>query len=138
MKGCIAASSYLVIGFLSSLADAAEKRNSAESTVNDSKKERSAARHPVDRASKLLSEFETDGDSMLNAWELTAMFQGMRDRLQQAKYWQGRAGQGRGIGDRRGPSRTEHSKMRSSLSVILKYPSMATVLSKADYFGCQP
>ena len=50
MKGCIAASSYLVIGFLSSLADAAEKRNSAESTVNDSKKERSVARHPANRA----------------------------------------------------------------------------------------
>ena len=124
MKGCIAASSYLVIGFLSSLADAAEKRNSAESTVNDSKKERSAARHPVDRASKLLSEFETDGDSMLNVRELTAMFQGMRDRLQQAKHWQGRAGQnGPGQRDRRSEGSKQNRTQQNEV-VLVRYPEV--------------
>ncbi|OUW88628.1 MAG: hypothetical protein CBD74_00255 [Saprospirales bacterium TMED214] len=110
MKICIAALSCLVIGLLAPLAHAMEKPQRAESRVTDRKKGGPVARQPADRASKMLSDFDTDGDSILNMWELTAMFEGMRDRLHRAKNERGRAGQGRmaqsrTVADRRGKRR---------------------------------
>ena len=102
MKICITASACLVIGLLAPMAYAAEKPQRAERRLTDSKKGGAAAREPADIASKMLSEFDTDGDGMLNLRELTTMFEGMRDRLQQARNGQSRAGQGKSKADRRG------------------------------------
>ena len=102
MKICKTASACLVIGLLAPMAYATEKPQRAERRVTDSKKGGAAAREPADIASKMLSEFDTDEDGMLNLRELTAMFEGMRDRLQQARHGQSRAGQGKSKADRRG------------------------------------
>ena len=69
----------------------------------------------------MLSDFDTDGDSILNMWELTAMFEGMRDRLHRAKNERGRAGQGRmaqsrTVADRRGKRRDLGGATRGPLA----------------------
>ncbi len=100
MKICMTASASLVIGLVASMACAEEKPQRAERCIEDSNKGGATVRQPADIASKMLSEFDTDEDGMLNGRELTAMFEGMRDRLKHAKNGQRRAGQGR-MGHRR-------------------------------------
>ncbi len=107
MKICITASACLVIGLLAPMVYALEKPQRGEGRLSDRKNGGAPAREPADIASKMLSEFDTDGDGMLNIRELTAMFGGMRDRLQpasngQSRAGQSRAGQGRAKADRRG------------------------------------
>ena len=70
MKICITASACLVIGLLAPMAYAAEKPQRAERRLTDSKKGGAAAREPADIASKMLSEFDTDGDGIVSYEEL--------------------------------------------------------------------
>ena len=107
MKICITASACLVIGLLAPMAYAAEKPQRAERRVTDSKKGGAAAREPADIASKMLSEFDTDGDGMLNLRELTTMFDGMGARMQQVRNGQSRPGQGRAGQGRAGQSKSK-------------------------------
>ena len=102
MKICKTASACLVIGILAPMVYAVEKPQRAKRGVIDSKKGGAAVREPADIASKMLSEFDSDEDGRLNLRELTAMFEGMRGRLQQARNGQSRAGQGKSKAGRRG------------------------------------
>ncbi|MGB1814916.1 MAG: EF-hand domain-containing protein, partial [Rubripirellula sp.] len=71
---------------------ATEKPQRGERRSPDIKKAGMPTREPADTASKMLSEFDSNGDGMLNLQELTAMFGGMRERLQQTKSGNSRAG----------------------------------------------
>ncbi len=107
MKICITAAACLITGLWAPRVHAVEKLQRGEHRSPRSKNGVAPAREPRDIASKMLSEFDTDGDGMLNIRELTAMFGGMRDRLQpasngQSRAGQSRAGQGRAKADRRG------------------------------------
>ena len=95
MKICITASACLVIGLLAPMVYAVEKPQRGERRATDGKKGGAASREPADIASKMLSEFDTDGDGMLNLRELTTMFDGMGARMQQVRNGQSRPGQGR-------------------------------------------
>ena len=95
MKICTMALACLVIGLLAPMVYAAEKPQRGERRSPDIEKAGMPKREPADTASKMLSEFDSNGDGMLNLQELTAMLGGMRERLQQAKSGNSRAGRSR-------------------------------------------
>ena len=95
MKICRMAIACLVIGLLAPMVYAVEKPQRGERRSPDIKKAGMPTREPADTASKMLSEFDSNGDDMLNLQELTAMLGGMRERLQQARSGNSRAGRSR-------------------------------------------
>lgn len=95
MKICITAAACLITGLWAPRVHAVEKLQRGEHRSPRSKNGVAPSREPRDIASKMLSEFDTDGDGMLNVRELTVMFDGMREWLQKAKVGQGRIGQSR-------------------------------------------
>jgi len=107
MKICITASACLVIGLLAPMVYAVEKPQRGERRATDGKKGGAASREPADIASKMLSEFDTDGDGMLNLRELTTMFDGMGARMQQVRNGQSRPGQSRPGQGRAGQSKSK-------------------------------
>ena len=99
MKFYTLAAACLAFGLLASVVSADEKPQRAERRNSGAKPGGPSAKEPAEMASKMLSEFDSDGDSLLNARELTAMFTAMRERSLQAKAGQGRPGQ---VGSGRG------------------------------------
>ncbi len=110
------ASACLALGLLTPVVSAEEKPQRAERRNSEAKPGGPAAKDPAEMVAKMLSEFDSDGDSLLNTRELTAMFTAIRQRSLQARagqsgqgqsgqsrQGQGRAGQGRPNTGRRGP-----------------------------------
>jgi len=114
MKFYTLAAACLAFGLLASVVSADEKPQRAERRNSGAKPGGPSAKEPAEMASKMLSEFDSDGDSLLNARELTAMFTAMRERSLQAKAGQGRPGQSRAGQSRAGRVRPGQSKAGQS------------------------
>ena len=107
MKFYKLATACLAFGLLTPLVSADEKPQRSERRNSGAKPGGPAAKEPAEMVAKMLSEFDSDGDSQLNARELTAMFTAIRERSLQARAGQsgqgrGRAGQGKPNSGRRG------------------------------------
>ena len=88
----------LAFGLFVDTCAAEEKPQRPERRIAGPQADGPQRRDPGAMASKMMSEFDKNGDSMLNVEELTAMFTMMKERAPQ-----GRAGQGRGDAGSRRP-----------------------------------
>ena len=113
MKFYKLATACLAFGLLTPLVFAEEKPQRAERRNSDAKPGGPAAKEPAEMVAKMLSEFDSDGDSQLNARELTAMFTAIRERSLQARAGQSGQGRGRAGQGKQGPSRAGQGKPNS-------------------------
>lgn len=96
------ATACLVFGLLAPLVSAEERPQWAERRNSDAKPGVAVAKEPAEMVAKMLSEFDSDGDSLLNVRELTAMFTALRERSLKVRAGQSRAGRGEPNSGRRG------------------------------------
>lgn len=93
---------------------AADKPQRGKNNAVGGKQRGPALRDPADIASKMLTEFDADGDGMLNIRELTAMLGGMRERMQQARPGQTKPGQSRAGQRKSGQGRAEQGRPKAN------------------------
>jgi len=91
MKYLTLTAACLAFGLFTNMCSAEEKPQRAERRTEGPRAGGPQGRDPAAMVSKMMSEFDRNGDKMLNVEELTAMFTAMKERSLQS-----RAGQGRG------------------------------------------